>query len=93
MQPDSVEARGPEFADARDAAEAQAAERVCALARRGDWPAVHDEARRQHAIHLQRALAGRGRHAWDVLKVGAHRLAKAARLTSRGPQKLPLADI
>ena len=87
MQPDNVKAHGSEFADARDAAEAQAAERVCALARRGDWPAVHDEARRQHAIHLQRALAGRGRHAWDVFKAGAHPLAKMAHLASRGPHK------
>ena len=86
MQSAYAKERGSEFSDARDEAE-MAAERVCALARRGDWHAVRDEARRQHAIHLQRTFGGFGRRSWCVLRAGAHRLAEVAHLTDRGPRK------
>ena len=87
MRSDSTEERGSEFSDARDAAEMAAAERVCALARRGDWHAVQDEARRQRAIHLQQAFGGLGRRSLGVLRAGAHRLAGVAHLTNHGSRK------
>ena len=86
MQSDYAKKRDSEVSDARDEAE-MAAERVCALARRGDWHAVQDEARRQHAAHLQRAFGGLGRRSLGVLRAGAHRLAEVAHLTDRGPRK------
>lgn len=87
MQSDYAKERASEVSDARHEAEMAAAERVCALARRGDWHAVRDEARRQHAIHLQRRFGGFGRRSWGVLRAGAHRLAEVAHLTDRGPRK------
>jgi hypothetical protein len=83
----NIKEHGSEFLESRDTAELQAAERICALARRGDWHAVQDEARRQHAIHLQRAFGGLGRRSLGVLRAGAHRLTKVAHLTNYRPRK------
>ena len=87
MRSDHAMERGSELFDARDEAETAAAERVCALARRGDWHAVQDEARRQHAMHLQRAYGRLGRRGLGLLRAGAHRLAEVAHPTGHGPNK------
>jgi hypothetical protein len=87
MPSDPVAEPGPAFSRSLSRTESEAAERACALARRGDWLAVRDEARQQYAIHLQRKLAYFGRYGWGVLKTGAHYLVEVAHLTGHGPRK------
>ncbi len=71
-----------------------ASERICALARRGDWLAVHREARALHSAQVAERLGAfrrRGMSAcgrtFSALRVAVRGLAHAVHLGGRNPRK------
>ncbi len=84
-----VEEHSPERSDA-----GSASERICALARRGDWLAVHREARALHSAQVAERLATFGRrgmsawrHPFGALRMAVRGLAHAVHLGGRNPRK------
>jgi hypothetical protein len=71
-----------------------ASERICTLARRGDWLAVHREARALHSAQVAERLATFGRRGTSVcrrtfgaLRMAVRGLAHAVHLGGRSPRK------